>query len=145
MTTLNNERGGVATLHLQLRRKIRRLIEAARQARVGETSAAEDPVHRHRLAGIYLEGELLKLLSDRALSGVVNQRSGPEGALTKLVWSQTEQHLADVAAEVLGSQALGGPWGRDRLQARSFSIAGGTTQVNKNVIARRVLALPRSY
>jgi alkylation response protein AidB-like acyl-CoA dehydrogenase len=46
---------------------------------------------------------------------------------------------------VLGADALSGPWARTRLHARSYTIAGGTTQVNKNVIAQRVLGLPRSY
>jgi alkylation response protein AidB-like acyl-CoA dehydrogenase len=62
----------------------------------------------------------------------------------KLVWSQTEQRVAETAAEVLGSAALAGPWARARLAARSYSIAGGTTQVNKNIVAERVLGLPRS-
>jgi len=61
----------------------------------------------------------------------------------KLVWSQVEQSLGEVAAEVLGAEALGGRWALARLSARSFSIAGGTTQVNKNIVAQRVLGLPR--
>jgi alkylation response protein AidB-like acyl-CoA dehydrogenase len=144
MTTLNNERGGVATLHLQVRRKVAGLIETARQTPLGSGRASDDPVLRRRLARLYLEAEYLKLLSDRALSAVVHGRAGPEGALTKLVWSETEQHIAEVAAEVLGPAALQGRWGRERVYARSYSIAGGTTQVNKNVVAQRVLGLPRS-
>lgn len=143
MTTLNNERGGVAALHLQVRRKIRQLIEDTRRA--AHAAAADDPGHRRELARLYVEGEMLKLLSDRALSGMLHGRAGPEGALTKLVWSQTEQQLGEVAARVLGPDALGGPWGRLRLHSRSYTIAGGTTQVNKNIVAQRVLGLPRSY
>ena len=139
MTTLNNERGGVATLHLSVRRKIQRLLAEARERRT------LDPALRRRLARVYLEGEALKLLSDRALSGIVNQRAGPEGALTKLVWSQTEQHVQEAAAAVRGAAALYGPLAKERLAARSYTIAGGTTQVNKNVVAQRVLGLPRSY
>jgi alkylation response protein AidB-like acyl-CoA dehydrogenase len=140
MTTLNNERGGVATLHLQVRRRIRQLIADARAE-----GAALDTSARRDLARLYLAGEYLKLLSDRALSGVVHGRAGPEGSLTKLVWSETEQQLAEVAARLLGPAALAGPWARTRLHARSYTIAGGTTQVNKNIIAQRVLGLPRSY
>jgi len=145
MTTLNNERGGVATLHLQVRRRIRQLIADARGTRRGDGRAADDASARRDLARLYLAGEFLKLLSDRALSGVVHGRAGPEGSLTKLVWSETEQEIAEVAARVLGPDGLDGPWARARLHSRSYSIAGGTTQVNKNIIAQRVLGLPRSY
>jgi hypothetical protein len=139
MTTLTAERSGVATLHLGVRGRIRALIEDAREA-----GALGDARHRERLARLYVEGELLKLLSERALSGIVHQRQGPEGSLVKLVWSQTEQRIAEVAAEVLGPEALAGPWAHARLAARSYSIAGGTTQVNKNIVAERVLGLPKS-
>lgn len=145
MTTLNNERGGVATLHLQVRRRIRQLVADARRSPRGAGSAIDDTERRRELARLYVEGEYLKLLSDRALSGMLHGRVGPEAALTKLVWSQTEQQLAEVAARTLGASALAGPWGRARLHSRSYSIAGGTTQVNKNIVAQRVLGLPRSY
>jgi alkylation response protein AidB-like acyl-CoA dehydrogenase len=139
MTTLTAERSGVATLHLAVRGRIRALIEDARAV-----GALSDPRRRERLARLDLEGELLKLLSERALSGIVHRRQGPEGSLVKLVWSQTEQHVAEVAAEVLGPAALAGRWASARLAARSYSIAGGTTQVNKNIVAERVLGLPKS-
>ena len=45
---------------------------------------------------------------------------------------------------MLGPAANTGEWGRDRVYVRALSIAGGTTQVNKNIIAQRVLGLPRS-
>jgi alkylation response protein AidB-like acyl-CoA dehydrogenase len=145
MTTLTHERGGVAILHLGLRAKIARLIDEARTAPMGGgRTAIEDPVVRQRLARLYLEGELLKLLSDRAVSGSLHGRdAGPESSLAKLVWSETEQHVGETAGIVLGPDANHGRWGRDRVAMRSMTIAGGTTQVNKNIIAQRVLGLPR--
>src|SRR5690349_20907516 len=145
MTTLTHERGGVAILHLGLRAKIARLIDEARTAPMGNgRTAIEDPVVRQRLARLYLEGELLKLLSDRAVSGSLHGRdAGPESSLAKLVWSETEQHVGETAGVVLGPDANHGRWGRDRVAMRSMTIAGGTTQVNKNIIAQRVLGLPR--
>ena len=140
MTTLTHERGGVASLHLGLRAQIRKLLDLAK-----ETKAAENPAIRQRLARVYLEGELLKLLSDRALSGALHGREmGPESSIAKLVWSETAQHVGEVAGAVLGPDANSGEWGRDRVAMRSHTIAGGTTQVNKNIIAQRVLGLPRS-
>jgi alkylation response protein AidB-like acyl-CoA dehydrogenase len=140
MTTLTHERGGVASLHLGLRSSIRKLLDVAKG-----TAAAENPAIRQRLARVYLEGELLKLLADRALSGAMHGRElGPESSIAKLVWSETAQHVGEVAGAVLGPDANSGEWGRDRVAMRSHTIAGGTTQVNKNIIAQRILGLPRS-
>jgi alkylation response protein AidB-like acyl-CoA dehydrogenase len=145
MTTLAYERGGVAALHLGLRARIARLLDLARET-VGDDGrrVADDPVARQALMRLYLEGELLKLLSDRTISGVLHGRQmGPEGSLAKLVWSEAEQRAAELVGLVLGPDANTGTWGRDLAAARSYTIAGGTTQVNKNIIAQRVLGLPR--
>jgi alkylation response protein AidB-like acyl-CoA dehydrogenase len=146
MTTLSHERGGVAKLHLATRRKVARLFEEARSTSLGDGRvAADDPVLRQQLARVYLEAELLKLVADRAISGELHGRTlGPESSIAKLVWSETEQHIGEVAAAVLGADADGGRWGTDRVAARSHTIAGGTTQVNKNIIAQRILGLPRA-
>ena len=146
MTTLAYERGTVAKLHLGLRAKVGRLLALARETPGrGRTVAADDPVLRQKLARVYLEAELLKLISDRAISAELHGRAmGPEGSIAKLVWSETEQHLTEVASDVLGPDALSGPWARDRVYSRALTIAGGTTQVNKNILAQRILGLPRS-
>jgi len=145
MTTLTHERGGVASLHLGVRKKIASLLDLARTTDRRGHPAAEDPVVRQLLARLYLEGEYLKLLSDRAVSGLLHGReAGPETSLAKLVWSECESHIADAAGELLGPAANTGSWGRDRVYVRALSIAGGTTQVNKNIVAQRVLGLPRA-
>ncbi len=139
MTTLAYERGTVANLHLGLRAKIGKLLKAAK-----DNGTAQDPVVRQSLARIYLEGELLKLISERAISDAIHGRDlGPESSIAKLLWSEAEQHLGEVAGEVLGADANTGSWGRDRVYMRALTIAGGTTQVNKNILAIRVLGLPK--
>ena len=81
---------------------------------------------RQGLARLYLEGEYLKLLSDRAVSGLLHGReAGPETSLAKLVWSECETHIAEMAGQLLGPAANTGAWGRDRVYARALSIAGG--------------------
>jgi alkylation response protein AidB-like acyl-CoA dehydrogenase len=138
-TTLAHERAGVAKLHLALRRGARELIEAARA-----NGTAADPVIRQKLAQVYLEAEYLKLLADRAISGQLHGRElGPEGSVAKLVWADVQNHLAEVASEVYGVDGWNTTNGMRRVSVRSVSIAGGTTQVNKNIVAQRVLGMPR--
>jgi alkylation response protein AidB-like acyl-CoA dehydrogenase len=146
MTTLAYERGTVANLHLGLRSKVAELLALAKETSLGlGRSAADDPVLRRKLARVYLEAEYLKLIADRAISGALHGRAmGPESSIAKLVWSETEQHLCEVAGDVLGPDANRGRWGRDAVYSRALTIAGGTTQVNKNILAQRILGLPRS-
>jgi alkylation response protein AidB-like acyl-CoA dehydrogenase len=70
---------------------------------------------------------------------------GPEGSLTKWLWSETNQKLTQLAADVVGPQALtaGERWAYELLRARGNSIEGGTTEILKNIVAERVLSLPR--
>jgi alkylation response protein AidB-like acyl-CoA dehydrogenase len=146
MTTLTNERAGVVSLHLNVRRQVADLLELARTTTIGDGRAVDDPVMRQRLAKVYIEGEYLKLLSDRAISAQLHGRqSGAEASVGKLVWSAALNHVAETAGELLGPDANEGRWGRDRVTVRSMSIAGGTTEINKNIVAQHVLGLPRSY
>jgi alkylation response protein AidB-like acyl-CoA dehydrogenase len=145
MTTLTYERAGVARLYLGVRQKVERLLDAAKRTPRNGGTAADDPVIRERLARVYLEAEYLKLLAYRAMSADLHGRdASPASSLIKLVWSDVESHIAEVAGDVLGPAANRGEWGRNRLSVRSLSIAGGTTQINKNVVAQRVLGLPRA-
>jgi alkylation response protein AidB-like acyl-CoA dehydrogenase len=138
-TTLAHERAGVAKLHLALRRGTRELIDEARA-----NGTADDPVIRQALARVYLEAEYLKLLADRAISGQLHGRElGPEGSVAKLVWADVQNHLAEAASAVHGAEGWTGANGMRRVSVRSVSIAGGTTQVNKNIVAQRVLGMPR--
>ena len=86
----------------------------------------------------------LKLLADRAISGQLHGRAtGPEGSVAKLVWADVQNHLAEAASDVYGPDGWNLENGMRRVSVRSVSIAGGTTQVNKNIVAQRVLGMPR--
>jgi alkylation response protein AidB-like acyl-CoA dehydrogenase len=137
MTTLAHERAGVATLHLGVRKKIDRLL--------AEAGPGADPAARRALARTWAEGELMRLQSLRALAAAIaGEPAGPAGSLVKLTWSRVEDAVAAAAGAALGADANAGEWGRERVWVRAASIAGGTTQVNKNVVAARVLGLPRA-
>jgi hypothetical protein len=133
--SLSNERGGVANLYLNLRRKLDRLLAV---------TGPLDPAARDRVATRFVEVRVLELLCQRSLGAALAGRApGPEGSVIKLAWAAAEQALADAAVDVLGLGALDGPWGVGLLSSRSLSIAGGTTEVNKSIVAERVLGLPR--
>jgi alkylation response protein AidB-like acyl-CoA dehydrogenase len=144
MTTLSHERAGVASLYLGVRKKVARLIEDARGTARGGGTAVQDPVARQKIARCYMMGAYMEALGQRAISdGIHGRPPGPEGSLAKLVWADVEKLVAEASVDVLGADASSGRWGHDRVYVTSTSIAGGTSQVNKNIIATRVLGLPR--
>ena len=70
---------------------------------------------------------------------------GPEGSIGKWEWAKLNQSLTELAADVIGPEGLtkDGPWTYRMLRSRANSIEGGTTEVMKNIVAERVLGLPR--
>jgi alkylation response protein AidB-like acyl-CoA dehydrogenase len=142
--TLSNERAGVASLYLAQRGKLDRLLAAASDPRADGTRPIDDPMARGALMARYIEVRTLELLAKRSLGAALSGRTpGAEGSVIKLAWSQADQAMANTAVDVLGLQALEGPWATNLLASRSLTIAGGTTEVNKNIIGERVLGLPR--
>jgi alkylation response protein AidB-like acyl-CoA dehydrogenase len=143
ITTLMHERAGIAFgSAVQVRQALGELIELCR-----ERGVIDDPVVRQRLAQLYIEAENLRLNALRGLSSQMRTGlPGPEGSLPKWQWSDTNQALTEMAIDVLGEDgALSGTeWSYRFLRARANSIEGGTTEILKNIIAERVLGLPRA-
>jgi alkylation response protein AidB-like acyl-CoA dehydrogenase len=141
MTTLSHERAGVARLHLELSARFTTLLDAARRH-----GPIEDAVLRDRLARLYADIACLRYTTSRELSkiGQGGQPSAAMGGLAKLAWAQAGQQLADLAVDLLGPEALlSGPWTTSLLMSPSYSIAGGTGEINRNVVAEHGLGLPR--
>lgn len=138
-TTLGFERAGVARLHTMLRTKLDRLVR-----HLGDRGTGTDPLLRQDLAALHSHVECLRLLATRAVHAAERDRvPGPEGSLAKLLWSRIDQELATVAVRALGCDAHADGWARELCASRSLTIAGGTTEINKNIVAERVLGLPR--
>jgi alkylation response protein AidB-like acyl-CoA dehydrogenase len=92
-----------------------------------------------------VEAEMLRLhvsrrLSDR-LDGIVH---GPEGSVDKLLMTQVEQSVGHAALSVGGTGHGGGDdtWLKVYLYSRAQSVMGGTSQIQRNLVARRILRLP---
>jgi alkylation response protein AidB-like acyl-CoA dehydrogenase len=141
MTTLMNERAGLAFfLQVRLRQLLDDLIDEA-----AARGLLDDDVVADKLGELHVKAEILRLTAYRGLTAIEKYgQPGPEGSLTKWMWSDTNQQLVQVAADLLGPDALvRGRWAYELLRARGNSIEGGTTEILKNIVAERVLGLPR--
>jgi alkylation response protein AidB-like acyl-CoA dehydrogenase len=142
ITTLMHERATLAFgLQVAVKLSLRQLVEAAK-----ESGAAADPQVRDRLAQLYIEAEVLRLNAYRGLTAIMrNGVPGPEGSLGKWQWAEVNQALTELAMDVRGPRAVlqDDTWTYRFLRARANSIEGGTTEILKNIVAERVLGLPR--
>jgi alkylation response protein AidB-like acyl-CoA dehydrogenase len=148
ITTLMHERATLAfSLQVGVQIALRELVEKARSTRGSNGSPAmEDPVIRQRLAQLMIEAEVLRLNAYRGLSAIMRHGvPGPEGSLGKWHWSDINQSLTELAMDIAGPHAMltEDNWTYRFLRARANSIEGGTTEILKNIVAERVLGLPR--
>jgi alkylation response protein AidB-like acyl-CoA dehydrogenase len=97
------------------------------------------------LAQAWLEVRLLRLHNWRTLTRLAGgEEPGPASSLVKLAWTDATQHLSAAALDVVGpASPLVGRWQRQWLWSRAASIAGGTSEIQKTILADRVLGLPR--
>lgn len=148
MVTLSYERGTAFVGEVvACRRTLARLARTAK-----ENGRWDDAVLRRRLGRLNAEFGALWRLTQWNVSEA--ERTSPEGgsavpgvggSVFKLRYSEARQELYDAAADVIGPEALdaGHPWTADRLSALSYTIAAGTSQIQQNIIAERILGLPK--
>ncbi|MBB4660511.1 acyl-CoA dehydrogenase family protein [Conexibacter arvalis] len=142
LTTLMNERAGLG-FFLQVR--LRQQVDAL-AAEAAARGLLDDPRVADRLGDLHMRAEAIRLTAYRGLTSTEKHgQPGPEGSVTKWMWSEASQELAQLAVDVLGPDALveGTAWAHELLRSRGNSIEGGTTEVLKNIVAERVLGLPR--
>ncbi len=148
MGIVAHERGPMWTFVFQ--RKIRRSLEQLLGlVRTRTPAALRDPVVRQRLAQAHIEVELLRLAGYRSLTTLLRTgEPGHESSIEKILGSETDQRLQDLAMALLGPYAAlrdgaGSGIVRAYLYARAETIMGGTSEIQRNVIAQRLLGLPR--
>jgi alkylation response protein AidB-like acyl-CoA dehydrogenase len=148
ITTLAHERGGSAP-HARLQGEMRDVLGLAE--RLGTT---RDPRWRQQLAQSFIETEILRLLAYKQVTEMMRRgQPGPEGSYLKLVWSETDVRMKELAVGMEGAHAAlargsrhavdDGRWEYEYLWSRAATIYAGTSEVQRNVIAQRVLGLPR--
>jgi alkylation response protein AidB-like acyl-CoA dehydrogenase len=148
VAALQNERGILYVVGMQilLKEQRDRLLEAARAR-----GAGRDPVLRQELAAVYLGTETFRMTCQRTLDKLMRFGfPGPESAIIKLHWTELTQRMPQVGMAMLGADGLvydpddGLPSiQRGYLGARAASIASGTSEIMRGIIAMQVLGLPR--
>src|SRR5712692_3384569 len=153
ITTLMFERTGVGDPNMNTNQVMELARLAKSIARNGAT-AWDDTGVRQRIAQFAAEAAALKYTGYRQITRRLKGRPpGPEGSVMKLGSSELHLRMAKFAMELLGpySQfehnapfALGrGVWSYRMLGARAYTIAGGTSEIQHNIIGERVLGLPK--
>ena len=146
-SALVNERTGIAG-SIRFDHALEGVIAAAR-----ERGATDDPLVRQKIADLAIKASIVRWSGMRALSDSVHGRFNPHlSAAMKLVTTQLTQEFSETAVEVLGPWGTlmddeyaptGSRWARQFLQDRAMTIAGGTSEVQRNIVAQRILGLPR--
>jgi alkylation response protein AidB-like acyl-CoA dehydrogenase len=140
-TTLSHERAGAARLYAEMQVRLEELVDDI----AAQSDALDDPGTLRRLGEIAVRIKYLEVLCQRSISATLHGGDAfGSASLAKTVWGEIGQDLATLAFDVLGTRGRNAPWANYRLTSRSLTIAGGTTQINKNITAQRVLGLPRT-
>ena len=147
MTTLLHERGTLGfALTAGLESQLQKLVALARER--GATEVQRDAIARE-WTGL----QALRYTNYRSLTTLMKTGiPGPEGSGAKLWWSEANQRVTKLALELLGPEAqltgpeapYGGYWQHQQLRSRGNTIEAGTSEILRNIIAERVLRLPRS-
>ncbi len=137
--------------------RIEELVELGKQPGVAGEPIGQDSLYRDQVAALYIEAQALKFMGYRGFGKFARGEASPEHSTLKLLGSELEQRMCLLALDTLGPRALdvthdtgwfGGPsgspaWSNQYLRSFGNTIAGGTSEIQRNIIAQRVLGLPR--
>ena len=156
MTTLAYERGPEDSLGRQIRFKqdLDKLLETASTMTRGDKPVLDDAALRQKLAKSIVDIEVMRLMCLRSFSKALKGTPrGPDSSINKLYWSHVTQSFYETALDTLGPLApldgrdpLSPSSGRFQLgflRSKAFTIYSGSSEIQRNIIAERVLGLPR--
>jgi alkylation response protein AidB-like acyl-CoA dehydrogenase len=154
VTTLMHERQTLTfSRQLQSRVALNALLAFARRHPI-DAPASRRPLLRQQLAAAYIDSAVMRHTALRNLTRVLRGgEPGPEGSIEKLFWSEMYQRMLDTAVKITGPFAqlapgspaavANGQWSHLMLYSRGRTIAAGTSEIQRNIIAERLLGLPR--
>ncbi len=152
MTTLGFERVGLGNVY-QFDRLIRELVALAHGRTIEGRPAHEHGAIRQRLAQLAIEAQALRYTQYRHVTKRARGEPGPEASVAKLFGTELNLRIMRLALDLLGPEGLverargttdeSSKWLRRILAARAFTIGGGTSEVQRNIIGERALGLPR--
>jgi alkylation response protein AidB-like acyl-CoA dehydrogenase len=138
--TLGNERVSIGSASSASRSAVDLTDLVARHRR-------EDQAVKRTVAGVIATEQAMRMVNLRHVAkAVAGSTAGPEGSVTKLLSAEISQRVSEVAMQICGEAAIiddESTVAYDYLFRRAITIAGGTSEINRNVIAERVLGLPR--
>ncbi len=145
MHVVAHERGTAAVARqVTLRTWFDRLVADTAAAVVDERPLLDDAQTQAALARALVEIEALRHHASRTMSPFLNgDPVGPESSTVKLLLARAEQTLGQTALELLGDAGTAGFWHERYLYSRAASVYGGTQQIQRSIIADRILALPQ--
>jgi alkylation response protein AidB-like acyl-CoA dehydrogenase len=137
MATTGSERGLTLRSPGRFTHAAQRLVELAR--------ASADPRLHERAVQAWIDARAYQLFTLQQVSGIVAGRQvGAEASLNKLFWYELDIRLHETALDLLGEEgAADGPWSRGFLFSLAGPIYAGTNEVQRNIVAERLLGLPR--
>jgi alkylation response protein AidB-like acyl-CoA dehydrogenase len=156
MTTLMNERGTMGLSSVtRFRMTFDEIVELAKKTERGGKPVVKDPIARQTLAQFHIDLEMMKYTAFRTFSKILQGGNpGPEGSISKLAWSELNQRMHEFVMSMEGpaSQLVqgspyaveGGRWQYGFLRSRANTIEAGTSEIQRNIIAERVLGLPKA-